>query len=252
MHDGAVQALVRHGTTRPLVVAALLLRACVNGAFMTWLLAVSPGWVDVFHGGALYAIADGAVGLMLVLLIGLRSPIGAPVTLVAVTSVDALMRLAAGAALLMLPGIPQVPITIVLFYGIIGVWAASAGTIAIVASVIAHAHRHTGTSSHSASHAMFDPLSVEGVIALMLALYALAVGPPSTAEELRVAGGVASGSFALLLLVAARGVLRNAAGDPQRTADIPTAGPRPALPHACAASNASAAMGSPRSSRIPS
>lgn len=211
MSEGAVRALFHHASTRPLVVGALLLRASINGAFMVWLLAYSPGWVDVFDGGALYAIADGAVGLMLALLIGWRSPIGAPVALLAMTSVDALMRLAAGAALLTLPGIPEVPITIVLFYGIIGVWAASAGTIAIVGSVVAHGHAHAGTGARSATHSMFDPLSVEGVIALMLAVYALAVGPPATAEELRVAGAVASGSFALLLLIAARGVARHRA-----------------------------------------
>ena len=55
---------------------------------------------------------------------------------------------------------------------------------------------------------MFDPLSVEGVLALLLAVYAVIVGPPSTADALRVAGGVASGSFALVLLIAAYGLAR--------------------------------------------
>ena len=209
MNDAAVRALFH--PARPLVVSALLLRACINAAFMVWLLAASPTWVDVFHGGALYAIADGVVGVLMVVLIGWLAPINAPASLLAVTSIDALLRLAAGAAILAFPGIPEIPITIVLFYGVIGAWAAAAGTIAVVTALVAHGHAHHGTRTRSAAHAMFDPLSVEGVIALTLAVYALVVGPPSTADALRVAGAVAAGSFAVVLLIAAYGVARQPA-----------------------------------------
>jgi hypothetical protein len=193
---------------RPLVVGALLLRAVINVGFMAWLLAYSPGWVDVFDGGAFYAIADGMVGVALVLLIGWLDPIGAPPTLLAMTSIDALLRLAAGAAILVFPGIPDIPVTLVLFYGVLGAWAATAGIIAIVAAEVAHEHARAGTSPGSTTRAMFQPFSVEGVIALLLAVYALVVGPPSTAETLRLAASVACGSFALVLLIAAFRVAR--------------------------------------------
>jgi hypothetical protein len=206
MNDAAVRALVH--PARPLVVGALLLRGCINGAFVVWLLTYSPPWLDVFRGGALYAIADGVVGLLIVGLIGWRTPINAPSSLLAVTLIDALLRLAAGAAILTFPGLPEIPITIVLFYGVIGAWAAAAGTIAVVTAVVAHGHAHMGTRPRSAVHAMFDPLSVEGAVALMLAIYALVVGPPSTADALRGAGAVASGSFAVVLLIAAYGVAK--------------------------------------------
>lgn len=195
-------------TGRNVIAGALLLRACINGAFVGWLLAYSPGWTDVFQGGAVYAIADGVIGLLLFLQLGWFAPIGAPPALVAVILIDALLRLGGGAAILAFPGIPETPITVVLFYGILGAWAASVGTITIVVSVAAHRHGRPGVRPFSTLHAMFDPLSWEAIIALLLAVYALAVGPPAIADELRVAGAVAAGSFALVLLIAAWGVAR--------------------------------------------
>lgn len=43
------------------------------------------------------------------------------------------------------------------------------------------------------------------MIALMLACYAFVVGPPATAESLRIAAGVASAALGVVFLIAALG-----------------------------------------------
>jgi hypothetical protein len=55
---------------------------------------------------------------------------------------------------------------------------------------------------------MFDPLAAIGLVAIMMAVYALIVGPPATGARLRDAAAVASGSFALVLVVASFSVAR--------------------------------------------
>jgi hypothetical protein len=186
--------------------AALLLRACVNGAFVVWLLTRAPLWLEIFAMGAKYAIADGVIGLLTVALLARQKPIGAPPPLVSLLLADAALRCAAGIATLALPGIPYFPITLVLFYGALGAWAASAGVIAMVAWFVAHEHEQdVRNRSPSRTHALFDPLVAAGLIAIMLAGYAFIVGPPTTAEALRLAAGSASGALAVVLLVAASG-----------------------------------------------
>lgn len=188
------------------LVATLLLRACVNGAFALWLLARASVWIDIFQAGAVYALADGALGLMTVVLLVRHKPIGAPPLLVSMTLADAVLRFGAGVAIRALPGIPYFSLTIVLFFGALGAWAASTGLIAMLAWFVAHEReKDAGRRSRSRTHALFDPLAAAGLIAFMLAVYALVVGPPSTAEALRIAAGAASGALALVFLIAAFG-----------------------------------------------
>lgn len=193
------------------LVTTLVLRAVVNGAFAMWLATRAPGWLDIFSTGAAYALADGALGLLVgVWIIRRKSrPVGS--LLIALVWTDALLRCGAGLAILVFPGIPQFPITLVLFYGALGSWAASAGVVAMVTWFVAFEHEHVHgpkRQPHSPSHALFDPLAVAGLLALMLAAYALVAGPPASADELRIAAGAASGALSLVFLVAAVGATR--------------------------------------------
>lgn len=189
------------------LVITLFLRACVNAAFSVWLFTRAPLWLDIFWAGAIYALADGALGLMVVFLLVRHKPFGATPQLVAMILADAVLRCAVGIATLTLPGIPDFPITLVLFYGVLGAWAASAGVIAMIAWFVAHKHqKHARRRSRSPAHVLFDPLEGAGLLAFLLAVYALAVGPPATAETLCIAAAAASGALALVFLVAALGV----------------------------------------------
>jgi hypothetical protein len=191
------------------LVATLLLRASVNGAFAAWLLARPSVWIDIFQAGATYALADGALGLMTVVLLMRHKPISAPPLLVSMTLADAVLRICAGVAIRALPGIPHSPITIVLFFGALGAWAASAGAIAMITWFVAHERdKHATLRSRSRTHALFDPLAATGLVAFMLAAYALVEGPPATAEALRIAAGAASSALALVFLVVSFSVTR--------------------------------------------
>lgn len=188
------------------LVATLLLRACVNAAFAVWLFTRAPVWLDIFSAGAVYALADGTFGLISVLLLLRQPQFAVPPQLVAMVLVDAILRCAAGIAILALPGFPYFPITLVLLYGTLGTWAASAGVMAMVAWLIAHAReKSAGRRSGSRVHALFHPFEAAGLLALGLAGYAFLVGPPVTAGTLRTAAGAASAALGLIFLVAAVG-----------------------------------------------
>jgi len=166
----------------------------------------APVWLDIFSVGANYALVDGLLGLLTVVLLARQKLIGTPPPLVSMMLADAVLRCGAGIAILALPGIPYFPITLVLFYGVLGVWAASAGVIAMIAWFVAHERsKEASLGSPSRTHALFDPLEAAGLIALMLAGYAFLVGPPATAETLHIAAGVACGALAVVFLVAAFG-----------------------------------------------
>jgi len=187
------------------LVATLLLRACVNGLFAAWLFARAPVWIDIFWVGASYALADGALGVMTAVLVVRHRPTSVPPQLISMLLADAVLRLGAGAAIHVLPGVPYFPITLVLFYGALGTWAASAGVIAMAAWFVTHQHEKGMGRPRSWTHALFDPFAGAGLIAFTLAVYAFAVGPPATAEALRTAAGAGSGALALVFLVAAFG-----------------------------------------------
>ena len=187
------------------LVVTLLLRACVNAAFAVWLFARAPVWLDIFSAGSAYALVDGTLGLIAGLLLVRQQPIDAPPQLVGIILADALLRCGAGIVTLAFPGIPYFPITLVLFYVALGVWAAGAGVIAMTAWFVAHEREKDTSRPPSRVHAVFDPLAVAGLIAFLLAGYAFIMGPPATAESLRFAAGATSGALGLVFLVAALG-----------------------------------------------
>jgi hypothetical protein len=209
----APESLRPRGRTSPTrtfpLFATLVLRACVNGAFAAWLLARASVWLDVFQAGAVYALTDGALGLMTVVLLVRHKPISAPPTLVSMTLADAMLRVCAGLAIRALPGIPHSPLTVVLFFGALGAWAASAGAIGMLAWFVAHEReKGAGLRPRSRAHALFDPLAASGLVAFMVAAYAFVAGPPSTVETLRTTAGAASGALALVFLIASYSVAK--------------------------------------------
>ena len=181
--------------------ATLLLRAAVNGSFMIWLLTFKPTWADIFWTGSFYAFADGTLGLLSGVLLARHLPVSAPPVLVSMVLADAVMRVCAGVAIHVFPGIPYFPLTVVLFFGVLGAWAAAAGAIAMIAWLTTHRH-HAKEEKRSRLHALFDPLSVAGLVALVVAVYSIIAGPPSNAGELRIAASAASAALAFVFLAA--------------------------------------------------
>lgn len=179
----------------------LLLRSFVNGAITIWLLTHTATWSDVFRAASIYALVDGALGLVSAPLLARRQPIDAPPLLVSLVVTDALLRILVGLAIRHLPGLTDTPLTIVLMFGALGIWAATAGAVAIVAWMIGHEHHRAG-KRRTRVHALFDPLSAAGLVALALAIYALTVGPPATADRLRTTGAVVSGTLTVVFLAA--------------------------------------------------
>jgi hypothetical protein len=201
--------LSRGAFARELALAVtLLFRGGINGAFAVWLVTQHPRWSEIFQMGSSYAFADGALGLLSVALLMPRPPGGAPPLLRATTFADALLRIGGGIALRTLPGIPDFPVSAVALFGVLGTCAAVLGVIALVAWLIRHAKRETpAPTPYSSAHALFDPLAMTGLVALIFGGYALLVGPPSTSAGLRTLGASWTGVLALAFLVAAIGAV---------------------------------------------
>lgn len=191
---------------RPLI-TALVFRACFNGAFALWLVVGAPAWGDIFHIGALYALADGAMGLVTVLVLARHVPTHAPPLFRSLTFADAALRLGAGSALLALPGIPDLPLGVVLFFGVVGAAAGLFGVVATIGWFVARVRdRRAGQPWHLTTHELFDPLGAVGVVALVGVGAALIAGPPPTASGLRAVASSMCGALALAFIVSAIGV----------------------------------------------
>jgi hypothetical protein len=187
------------------------LRAAVNAAFAVWLVTHHLGWIDIFRAGASYAIADGMLGLLTVVLLVPHVPHGAPRLVRATTFADALLRLAAGFALRAFPGLPDFPISAVLFFGVAGVAAGCLGVIALTTSLVGRRHDATESRAERRSeHELFDPFALIGVFALALAGYAFVVGPPATSGDLRVLAVSWSAGLAIAFLAATLGAGKGA------------------------------------------
>lgn len=198
---------VRRAEHVPLALT-LLLRALTHGTFAAWVLAANPAWFDIFWVGGVYGLADGTLGLLTAFLLERRTPVTAPPALVGIMWADGLMRLAASVAILLFPGIPEIPIVTALFFGALGSWAAVAGAVAVGGWLFVHSHQDTPAGRHPRVRALFEPLSAAGIVALGLAAYAIVVGPPATASELQSYAAVACIALGCVFLAAAGGALR--------------------------------------------
>jgi hypothetical protein len=191
------------------LVAVLSARGIVNGTFAIWLLTQHPRWADVFAVGSTYGFVDGALGLVTVVLLLPRTPDGAPPLLRVTTLLDALVRLGVSVAIRALPGIPDTPITIMLFFATLAAYALGLGVVAIVVWLIGHARWRKGSSTwRPGTGELFDPLAVAGVLVLGVVAYSLHFGPAASVERLRSDAMWISGGFAFAFLVAAAGAVR--------------------------------------------
>ena len=115
---------------------------------------------------------------------------GGPVALVAMSFVDAIVRVCLGVTIIKLPAIAELPMTIVTLFGVVGATAAFLGGVAILSWAVAH---HRRRREHSIAYeALFDPIPVIALVCIVLGTR-LIVDPPAAAEQLRplvAAGGV--------------------------------------------------------------
>lgn len=187
----------------------LTARGLVNGAFTWWLLSRRPGWTDVFHTGSSYGFIDGTLGLIAVAFLLEMPPDGAPPLLRTTTLLDALVRLAVSIAIRTLPGIPDTPITVMLFFSLLGAYAAGLSIVAIVAWLVGFTRWKRGRSTwRPGTGELFDPLAVVGVIVLVGVAYAAINSPPATPMALRATAAALCAAFAVTFLVSAIGAVR--------------------------------------------
>lgn len=205
----APTAVARRSAADPLTLALPIgARAITHGVFMVWVLASAPGWADVFRIGAGFGLVDGMLGLLTAWLLTKRTSMTAPPALVGVVVADGIMRLAVSVSIFAFPGIPDVPQLMVLFFGALGTWAAVGGAVALGGWLFAHRHHDESVRSHRRGQAVFDALSAAGLVALALAAYAVVMGPPANAAELRIGAAVACASLAVVFSAAAFCALR--------------------------------------------
>jgi hypothetical protein len=189
--------------------AVLSMRGIVNGTFTIWLLTQHPRWAEVFQVGSTYGLVDGMLGLTTVVLLLPRAPSGAPPLLRVTTLLDALVRVAVSLAIRALPGIPDTPITIMLFFGALGVYAISLGIVAVTVWLVGHARWRKGSSTwRPGTGELFDPLAVAGLLVLGVVAYSLVAGPPVSVERLRGDAMWISTGFTIAFLVSAAGAVR--------------------------------------------
>ena len=191
------------------LVAVLSARGIVNGTFAFWLLAQHPRWADVFRVGSTYGLVDGALGLVTVVLLLPRTPSGSPPMLRVTTLLDALVRLAVSFAIRALPGIPDTPITTLLFFSALAAYALGLGVVAVLVWLVGHARWRKGSSTRRpGTGELFDPLAVAGVLVLGVVAYSLHFGPPASVQRLRSDAVWISSGFAIAFFVAAAGAVR--------------------------------------------
>ena len=168
----------------------LLARATAAISLASWLTVRVPDWRDIFHGIALYALLDGGFALLTAALFAAARYRGGPVELVVTTLVDAIVRISLGLALLTLPTIAEVPMTVVPLFGVVGATAALLGVIGIFSWAVAH---HRRQREHSVAYeAFFDPIPVIALVSIVIGAR-LAIDPPASAAQLRplvAAGGI--------------------------------------------------------------
>jgi len=168
----------------------LLARTATALALVSWLTLRAPGWRDIFRGVALYALLDGGLALLTAAVFVAARYRGGPVALVATTLVDATVRLGLGLALLTLPAIAEVPMTVVPLFTVVGASAAVLGAIGILSWAVAH---HRREREHSVAYeALFDPIPVIALVSIVIGAR-LTIDPPTSAVQLRplvAAGGI--------------------------------------------------------------
>ena len=198
------EALVteRHGG----LAVVLFSRACASLALSAYLLTHTLSWGALFREGGRYALTDGVLGLAGVIVLSRGRTQRTPLVLVALTFLDATLRIGAGITVLWLPSIAEVPMTIVPLFGAIGVCAVLLGIAALVLWVVEHhRHRHEHIRGYEA---LFDPIPIVALLSIAVGA-SVVVDPPAIATDLRqllAVGGIVLG---VSLAVASIGALRS-------------------------------------------
>jgi len=193
----------------------LLLRAANAMVLSMWLMSATPGWRELFHGIAVYAVSDGLLGFVATGLVAASRFRGGPAVLTLATFGDAFVRAALGVTLLLVPTVAELPMTAVSLFGAVGGCAAVLGIAGIVSWAVAH-HRRRGRSF--AYEALFDPIPVIALVSIAAGAW-LVVTSPATAAQLRLlvttAGVVIAAGFATAGLASAATALRPGRGGPE-------------------------------------
>lgn len=191
--------------------AVLSARGVVNVSFTIWLLTQHPAWTEIFRAGSMYGLVDGGLGLVSVALLLPRTPTGSPPLLRVTTLFDAIVRLAVALSIRAFPGIPDTPITVMLFFSLLVAYAASLGVISTTMWLVAHAHWKKGSRAwRPGTGELFDPFAIAGVATLAAIGYAVRFGPPASDESLGFDAAVVCAVFGVAFLVSAAGALRRA------------------------------------------
>lgn len=189
----------------------LFSRACASLALSAYLLTRTMTWGALFRAGGGYAVVDGVLGLAAVIILARGRAKTTPTMLVALTLIDATLRIVAGITVLWVPAIAEVPMTIVPLFGTIGACASLLGIAALVLWLVEHhRHRHEHIRGYEA---LFDPIPIVAMLSIAVGTL-LAVNPPAAATELRqllAVGGIVLG---VSLGVASFGALRNRPSSP--------------------------------------
>jgi hypothetical protein len=182
----------------------LLARAAAAFSLARWLTVDTPGWRDVFQGIATYALVDGALALVTGTLLAAAHYRGRPAVLIAMTFVDAAVRLGLGVTIIKLPAIAELPMTVVPLFGVVGATAAFFGGVAILSWAVAH---HRRQREHSVAYeALFDPIPVIALVSIVIGTR-LIIDPPTAAEQLRPLVAMGGLGVAIGFAVASAGSL---------------------------------------------
>lgn len=192
---------------RPTMIAVLLAaRAAAGVALALWVRQARPDWSRAFEGIAGYAAADGGIALLIAVRLFCHRELAIPRSLALATAADGVVRVSAGSALGLFPGIPGFPVTAVIFLGTLGVWAGCLAVIAMVVRLRAIRRGHARPDDHVVQvHEELDPVFIVGAVALAVDVYALVAGPPATADALRTALARWTLFLAAAFLIAAAG-----------------------------------------------
>jgi hypothetical protein len=192
----------------PALTVTLALRACANAAFAWWLVTRVPGWTKIFEAAAVYAFVEGGLAVLMAMQIARHAPLGGSPLLLWITVSDAILLLGAAIVLRVFPGVSGFPITMTLFYAVVGLWAATLGAVAIGVSVIRiERDRHASRTRRLRDHELFDPIAGAGLVAAGFAIYAFVSGPPTDGPSLLRVSTLGASILAAVFVVASIGML---------------------------------------------
>jgi hypothetical protein len=198
MHDDHDVAHTR------ILAVPFLARGAASAALAGYVLRGHPAWDAIMRAVAWYAVVDGVIGIIAVLVLVVRRVAPRFPLLTALTLTDAILRVALGILLRVVPAIADVPMTLVPLFGAVGLTSAALGLVALIVWLLAH-HRYHRMHRRGIA-ALFDPLATIGCLSIAVG-YLLFVDPPALPTELRDVIATAGLVLAASYVVSAVGAL---------------------------------------------